>query len=53
MTRGKNAYVTMVTTLQIPIISKVKRRQTSLFQVTFYWLIGKFSLSSFIPALNF
>ena len=25
-----------------------KKRRTSFFEVTFYWLIGKFSLSSFI-----
>ena len=32
---------------------KKKKRYTSCFEVTFYWLIGKLSLNSFIPALNF
>ena len=30
-----------------------EKRQTLCFEVTFYWLIGKLSLSSFIPASNF
>ena len=32
---------------------KKKKRYTSCFEVTFYWLIGKLSLNSFIPAPNF
>ena len=34
-------------------INHPKRWQTTVFYVTFYWLIGKLSLSSFIPAPNF
>ena len=30
-----------------------KRRRTMCFKVSFYWLIGKLSMSSFIPAPNF
>ena len=30
-----------------------ERRQISSSDVTFYWLIGKLLLSSFIPSLNF
>ena len=51
-----NNFITLITIAIGVLANKIwtyKRRQTMSFKVSFYWLIRKLSLSSFIPAPNF